>query len=216
MKSAPVWIATICLVAAGFVYGDWVDRWGFAPALAASKVDLPKLPLELGDWKGEDAVLTDDQKKQMVQAEAVSYLVRRYVNQQNGDQISLMILCGHPGPMTTHTPEVCFTGAGFDMLGSPMRYVPPQPGKATFWVADFRKRSSVITDAGLRVFWAWSPDGTWSVAADPRVTFARHRALYKVYVTCEKLMEGPPRDDEPGARFLQVLLPALNRTVFPK
>jgi hypothetical protein len=211
---SPGWIAAVMIIAAGAVYGSLTDRWGLAPELEASVVRLPKLPLNLGEWRGEEVVPTDVQKKQLAKAEVRSYVMRRYVDRKTGEAIALLVVCGRPGPIATHSPEVCYTGRGLEMTAQNRYAVPGMSPAGEFWVGDFHKEGPVV-DSGLRIFWSWSPDGVWKAVANPRVAFAARPALYKVYVIQETVRSGPPRADEAGARFLAALLPALDRAVFP-
>ena len=33
-----------------------------------------------------------------------------------------LILCGRPGPVSIHTPDVCYRGLGYEPTGSPSRW----------------------------------------------------------------------------------------------
>ena len=62
----------------------------------------------------------------------------------------------------------------------------------------------------LEVLWAWSGDGDrWEVADNPRLSFAGHPVLYKVYV----VLEGSSPQDKVIQEFLGALLPALRSSL---
>jgi hypothetical protein len=215
LQQIPVWIGAVILLVAGAVHGNWTNRWSLSRELEKSQTNLPKLPMVLGDWKGEDAVMDDMRKAQLVQGEIVGHVMRRYVNRRTGDAVSLLVVSGRPGPISTHTPETCYGGEGYELKGPQTPYF-MQLGpneKATFWKGDFAKPNSV-TRQGLRIFWSWSPDGKWQASTNPRVQFAPYRALYKVYVVNEGMMSGEPRADQVGPQFLELLMPMLQQTIF--
>ena len=47
-------------------------------------------------------------------AGAVGYISRLYKNPGKGLEISVLLLSGLPGDITTHTPDACYPGAGYD------------------------------------------------------------------------------------------------------
>ena len=57
--------------------------------------------------------------------------------------VGVLLLCGRPGPVSVHTPDLCFPGAGFQEAGEPTRCpIPGSPGDR-FWVRHFRKAAAV-------------------------------------------------------------------------
>src|SRR5947209_18409507 len=102
-RICPFLTAVAALVACGVVHGLWTDRWARAPEPAAAAARLDALPLTLGDWDGEALPVEPGSLG------AVSgYLYRQYVNRRNGDEVSVFLVCGRPGPVAIHTPDVCY------------------------------------------------------------------------------------------------------------
>jgi hypothetical protein len=130
LRTLPLVTAVVLLALAGLVHGIWSDRWHTAPPMQDALDRLDAVPLAVGDWHGQ-ALATDDQQR--VQAEAAGCLYRRYEG-PTGTAVSILLVCGRPGPVSVHPPEVCFRGAGYEPTAEPAR-VETAPG--TFWTADF-------------------------------------------------------------------------------
>ena len=68
----------------------------------------------------------------------------------------------------------------------------------------------------LRMYWGWSAGSGWKAAEDARQMFPRVPVLHKLYVIRELNGTGAKDgDNEPCQRFLQVLVPALDRALYP-
>jgi hypothetical protein len=210
----PLLAATGLIVFSGIVHGLWTGRWVTPMEAEASAAKLSSLPLTIGDWSGQPLELSE---QLMYEAHVSSYLLRRYINRRTGHELSVFLLCGQSGPIAVHTPDVCFSGAGYELFAPYARHtIRPQSDsqEAEFWVAKFQKERSVTQD-GLRVFWAWSANGVWQAPDYPRLTYARYSSLYKLYVirTLPKLNE--PLEQDPCLEFIRLLLPELQKSLFP-
>lgn len=201
--------ALAAVLATGVVHGFWTGRWQYsaAPAEAASR--LGKVPLEAGDWLGQN--LEADSR---LLTDAYGVLYRRYVNRRTGKAVTLYLLCGRPGPVSVHTPDVCYGASGFIVTplgrqackggGAPVKMDAAQMVK---------KRSS--EHLRLRVFWSWSAEGPWVVPDNPRVAFARHPVLYKLYLIRDLAQANEPVEDDPCLDLMRQLQPDLRRSLFP-
>jgi hypothetical protein len=103
-------------------------------------------------------------------------LSRKYTHKYTRDEVTILLLCGRPGPISIHTPDICYTGAGFVM--GPIQEEQLVHNGST-WVADFKKNGT--PPQTLRIRWAWSTGGDWISAHSPRIEFSRKHVLYKVY-----------------------------------
>jgi hypothetical protein len=217
----PTTLAIGILIVAGWVHGDWTNRWGDAPELQYSVEYLPRLPKTLGPWVGEDLPETPEQKVQHRAAELRAAVTREYVLRDRGERITVMVVSGTPGPIGTHTPEACYNGAGYLMALPPSTLSFPATNSEDrdniFWVDDFRSDNPALR-TGLKLYWSYRPcDPTvpWSASTKPRADFAPYRALYKMYVIRQMEMPGPsPVTDELTPEFIKLLLPALESVVF--
>jgi hypothetical protein len=141
-------------------------------------------------------------------------LLRRYVNRVNGSAVLVFLTVGRPGPVvSSHCPDSCYPGAGFDCVAPVAKRTIDVSGPQEFLTATFSKanRASPIH---VRVFWAWSGTGQWSVPDRPRMTFAKYPRLYKLYVIRQLVRPTEPMDGDPITGFVQALVPELDRTLF--
>ena len=199
-------LASAALIACGLVHGYWTDRWQPPVETAAAAARLETLPLDLGDWQGTEIEVKPGQGGPGV----AGCIQRRYVH-RSGVAVSMFLVCGRPGPVSIHTPEVCYGANGY-LVGSRSRVTIEERGD-TVWKTD-AVRTTVSEETRLRLYWAWNGGATWKASDDARLEFARHPVLHKLYVVRElnSLTEGGRR--EPCQEFLNVLLPALEKTMF--
>lgn len=204
----PTITAMTAALACGVVHGVWTDRWHLSTEPGASAARLSQVGLNLPDWEGQ--VVPGKQGKDMAGA-----LHCRYTHRRSGKAVTLFIVCDRPGPVSIHTPDVCYGAVGFE-VGAQSKYSPRLPADdlpASLWTARFRKTSSSDT-TDLRIFWGWNAGTGWQAADDARMTFAKFPALFKLYL----IREGPGEDsldDDPCVDLMRQLLPELRRSLFP-
>jgi hypothetical protein len=116
-----------------------------------------------------------------------------------------------------HPPDTCYQASGYQVRLPRTYTVPVEAGASApeFHVAQM-SRTRPGDQTQLQVFWAWSPDGTWSVPDDPRLAFARHAVLFKLYLIREVSNTEEPLEDDPCIDLLRGLLPELQRVLFMK
>jgi hypothetical protein len=123
------------------------------------------------------------------------------------------LMCGRAGHMAVHTPDICYRGAGYEMVGEPVkRQITLPSGAAQFWNARFRPADGGV-DQDLSLWWAWNADGLWLAPSSPRLAFAGRPFLYKLYLVYGA--PNTPAQDSVGPAFLQELVPALQGALFP-
>ncbi len=202
------------VILAGYVHGLWTGRWRDAPALERAVERLEQVPRTIGDWHGEDQQLD---VKAAERAGFRGYLLRRYENRRTGKVVILLLGCGPFGPMSVHTPDVCYQGAGYRVVGQ-ARTCSVASGKdsaAEFWMAKFTKPDAIL-GTNLRIYWSWNAQGDWQVPNNPRWTFAGASSLYKMYVINQLNPADEPADECAGKLFLQELLPELQQALIPR
>jgi hypothetical protein len=206
-------LAFALLVGSGLVHGRLTDRWGTSSALAEAIVRLDRVPRSIGDWKGQDAKID---RKQIERAQIRGYLARKYRNERDGREIMILLVCGRPGPISVHTPDVCYAGAGYE-AGSP-----PVPGsvatgghRTEFLTARFKKVDALVPET-LDILWAWNARGDWQAPDNPRIGFASYQALFKVYLIAGRSGAAAVAPGEPTVDrdFAELILTELNRTLF--
>src|SRR5213593_3866594 len=119
------------VTASGVVHGVWVNRWGQSRAVMEASARLQDVPRTVGDWDGRAEEM--DPRQARVASVAGSRIVR-FVNRRTGAVLSLLIVCGRPGPVSVHTPDVCYRGSGYEEVGGPARQQAGPKGAAEFWV----------------------------------------------------------------------------------
>jgi hypothetical protein len=217
-RTLPIAAAVGVLVATGVINGLWTDRWGVPADVQAAADRCHELPLKIGDWQGEDS---DINERAQALAGIAGYIRRDYTDPSKGT-VSVLLMCGRPGPISLHPPEVCFGGVGYGVVGDKDKYKDAKDASdlpAEFWTARFDKPGP--QPDSLRIFYAWSDGGEWRAPPTDaaRVIFARSKYLYKLYVihrrpTTDKTLKDDLTDD-PAAKFLDVLLPELRKSLSP-
>jgi hypothetical protein len=203
--------AVVILIAAGLVHGAWTNRWGPSPELAALATRFDCVPMKIGDWSGTPFELPPNER---AMAGAVACLARRYSNQGRGQTVTVLLLGGLPGDISTHTPAVCYPGAGYT-LSDPSAF----KRKAGEGDRQAEFQTAVATRGGtrpsiLRIFWSWNASKGWSTPDDARWQFAAEPALSKLYVIRETAGAVVDPASDPCNDFMDVFLPELERLVF--
>lgn len=193
------------LLATGFVQGRLSDRWSASPELEAALTRAASVPTSFGHWTSREV---EGEPADFEMAGAQAWWMRLYSNDRSGRSFLVILMCGRAGRMAVHTPEVCYRGAGFDMIGTPRPFsVRSELGDdlGTMWTARFLKNGEVRT--GIRLFWAWSNGGPWQAPDNPRWRFRGEPFLYKLYVSHDVV--GTDDGEESARSFLRRLLPEL-------
>ena len=210
LKHWPLLGFLVATIAAGAAYGTWTDRWGRSADREVAVERLATIPRELGGWVGTDVEISG---AEVHRAGIDGYVLRTYQHPKTAQRVTLLVVCGRPGPVSVHTPDVCFQGSGYELTTVPAREpVSLGEGTATVWSTVMRKSASVLPDT-LSVRWAWrTPSGGWQAADRPRVTFARNKVLFKIYVVSDQSAAAVRSGrTDPAVEFLPAALPALDR-----
>ena len=213
LRNVPSLIAIAVVLFTGLVTGARANRWHDSKALDAAAARLEGLPMKIGEWEGEAGELPT---RIIEQSEVSGYLLRRYKNPRTRAAISVFIGCGRPGPVGVHSPEVCYTGGGFELLASRRVAVAVDPGAVNvgMMASDFRNPPSQ-NPGYLRILWAMSADGTWAVPESPRIAYATVPVLFKIYLSREIGNPADSLEEDACYDFSRKLFPELNRTLFP-
>jgi Protein of unknown function (DUF3485) len=203
-RTLPVIVAVVMVAATGLAHGVWTARWSDEDAPREAAARLASIPLVAGEWNGTDLEMDP---KVFKQTEASGALQRRYVNRRNGNVVTISLLCGRSGPISVHTPEICFPGAGFTEIGDAIRYSIPGDPDSKLWIRRFQKQAAVPVP--VRVLYGWSTDGTWQAPDSPRRAFAGSPVLYKLYLVRELPKSTESMEGDPAVDLLRVLQPQL-------
>lgn len=211
--AAAVVAALVMIVASGAVQGFWTGRWALSRDLERRVAELKNVPQTIGDWEG-----TDDPLDPRVAQEAgiVGYVSRDYRNRRTGSAVSLLLVCGRPGPISVHTPEICFRGTGFEQVGQTARLSAGSGSEGDFWAADFTKAGTIVPQR-VRILYSWNANGVWKASDRPRWDFGGFPGLYKMYIVYQPpAADGKTQREDVGLDFLRDLLPLLGNTLFSK
>jgi hypothetical protein len=205
--------ASAALVACGIAHGFLTDRWVANEETTKAAELLQKVPMHIGEWMGEDVEVPANQAAPGL----AGSLQRRYLNRRLGVTVVIALVNGRPGPVATHTPEVCYGASGYTVGGRKPVALDTNDTSAQFWTAD-AVRTKVAEETKIRLYWAWNGGEGWVASADARSQFtrARYPVLHKLYVLRDLTGPGSTfgKKEEPCEAFLQVLLPELDRILF--
>lgn len=212
-RSVAVLLGLALIALTGLVHGLWSNRWSQSEALGQACSRLEKLSMTLGAWKSRAQTISEDR---LTQAEIQGYARRFFTHPEHSQPIGMLIMCGVPGPVSVHTPQYCYSGAGYTMVGEPMKIEIPLQDKsiAKVFTARFYKPQAPGSPP-LRIFWTWSVGEGWEAPSMPRWTFRRASALFKVYVMREMTSLDEPLLEDPCITFMKEVFPLMDRELFP-
>jgi hypothetical protein len=209
----PALIALAILLTAGVVDGVYTGRWARSETIEEAAARLQTMPLVVGDWEATENPLDE---ATVARAGFAGYLSRRYKNRQTGQEVSVLLACGRPGPISVHPPEVCFGGTGYRIQGEKKTEAVacgPGPTQARFFTAQFAKASAAVPDR-LRLYWSYTAAGEWEAASAPRLTFGWQPVLYKLYVG-QRLAPTGNEPDTACVGFIKEFVPQVQQNLFP-
>ena len=212
--AAPVLASVVLIGALGVAHGLVTDRWGPSGQLERALATLDRVPTSFGDWTGEDVPADPEM---MARAGIKGWVHRRYRNPRTRESVSFLLVCGRGGPVSVHTPDVCYAGAGYRQAGEAKEKPLDlgEGGKHAFRVYRFALPGGV-SQTQLDVHLAWSRDGrTWEAPQNSRMNLAREPALYKLYVVREFIPSARTESTNSCETFLRRSLPDLARTLPP-
>jgi len=207
-------IAFVALVLATGVYqGLRNERWHASTDVDDAVSRLEKVPMTVGSWKGEPQKL---EVGDLTHLGIKGHVLNRYRNVMTGDVLSALIVCGRPGPISVHTPDICYGTAGYTAASDIREKTVPIDGgrNLSVWAQSF-KRPAAQTASQIEVNWVWMAGNNWVAAENSRLAFAGFPALYKLYVVRDLPALESSQKNDPSVSFLRVFLPALEKVLAP-
>ncbi len=197
----------------GALHGRWSNRWGTPANPEEVRTRIESIPLAFGDWETKDSQEFHPQVIKTLQC--VGYINRSYVNRKTAEVVQVALLAGPSGPISVHTPEVCYPALALDEFESKQKAAirPNTTPNESFHKVMFRSRG---LDANyLRVWYAWrGEEGPWDVPTLPRVAFSSQPILYKLQVGSASQTEPTAQSDDACQSFLNEFLPVLDNSLF--
>ena len=214
----PVLVA-VAFGGAAAAHGRLTGRWLPLPPVGTFVEKLPAVPLAAGDWAGEDVPLPDGDS--LGRAGIAGYLHRRYQNRVTGDVVTVLIVCGRPGPISVHTPDVCYRDAGYVAVGD-AEAADLDGGRTKFWRLQFRPPAGRVDARNLDIYWAWlagsaAAKAGFEAPTVPRFHFRNEPAIFKLYAIREvaPVRTGAAPAGDVVARFLAAFLPPAQEALRP-
>jgi hypothetical protein len=207
----PIVAALALVISVGVVHDRHTGRWSQPRAVAEAVARLGQVPATIGDWSGESREMDPAAMKR---AGIDGYAMKVYRNARTGQMMSVLLVCGRPGPISVHTPDICYAGAGYEQSG-PAEVASLGGGAgdaAAFREAIFAKPAAVVPSV-LQIYWSWNAGRGWQAPGNPRVSFAAAPSLYKLYLIREATSAGELAGDETALAFARDLLPRLDPVV---
>lgn len=216
LAAGPVVAAVALIAGVGYAHGLFTDRWRTSDRLEQAVAALDRLPDRFGDWAATDRPARPIDEDELKLGQIKGYVHREYANEKTGERIAILLLCGRGGPISAHTPDICYRGAGYvQKAAAKPREVASGGPPATFQAARFNKPG--VSRGELEIFWGWSPDGRgWDAPSDPRGAYARLPALNKLYVIRDILPTSQTDVGDPCRDFLAAALPAFEAALAPR
>lgn len=200
MNPLPLFVSAGLIVAGAAVHGAATHRWQALVAPDARTEALHWHTVELGDYQSE-VIPTEFEVK-----EKSRVTCRRYLSRSAELGAVVSVTTGPPGAVATHAPDVCYPASGYATLSPPRKETVelPDGSQATYYVAEYEKKSATRSDR-QKVRWAWAaPGGSWEAPDSPRFNWAymSRPELYKLYVVTAIPTDARdfPTEDVPAAR----------------
>lgn len=202
----PVACAFLFVLVPGLAFQSWFGGGQAAALLDQRVASLPSIPHYLPNWDGEDFEIDDNQIKQ---ANLAGYVARKYTHRDTGEVVAVLVVCGYRGPISVHTPDVCYQGSGYGMgeIVKKDLSLADSPISAHFNTALFQPQDA--TNPGkLRIHWAWSADGNWDAPEFNRGAYLFQPVLYKMYVI-QNIPDKQASQSKASEELIRELLPQL-------
>jgi hypothetical protein len=191
----------------GAIQGHMSRRWGRPQEFQALADRLQELPTDVGLWHTKASLPLSPAAEAVL--ECAGYVCRQYENQKTGEIVTVALLLGPAGPISVHTPDVCYAGQDYSVLESPARtqFDAGKGSQDELWGTSLQ--STNLTTGSLRVYYGWSTGGRWSAPDDARFAFAGQSHLFKIQVAGPLPLPGDEKTSDQGKIFLQEFLPAV-------
>lgn len=191
---------------------DRIEATRFSP------FPLSEIPLEIGPWKGNEDKLDEYIARKTGSTDNIA---RRYVNEQTGAVLEVLMLYGPAAEMGYHSPLACYPMAGFEQVGGgDVRPIDFELGGQKRTVG-FRHLVFQRGEGGLaerqQVYYVWKYSDTYAMDLGQPSVFGRLPGMFKIQIG-----RGLARTESPDGRanagnpcedFLSRLMPIFEEKV---
>lgn len=166
---------------AGYLHGNMTNSWKENPRSQAAGQRLESLPkTDFGNWR----LLQENEFPPGVLTilEQPAYFSRTYQHVQTGDTVTVAVIAGHPGPVSVHTPEICYSSRDYSIAGDRKRQeITAADGRQhELWKLSLSANQPGATP--LEVMYGWTTGTAWEATEQPRYSFGGLSHLYKLQV----------------------------------
>jgi hypothetical protein len=202
-----IFILAVVTLVGGVIQGRMCRRWARPQEFQALADRLRELPAQIGPWHAKKSQPLDPVAEAVL--ECAGYVCRQYENQRTGETVTVAVLLGPAGPISVHTPDVCYSSQNYDTVGPPQRIRFDDGGNSANELWSTSLRATIPTASNLRVYYGWSTGGRWSAPDDARLEFAGQSHLYKVQVAGPLPMPFDDEKSDQSRTFLKDFLPVV-------
>ena len=206
-------MAGLLLAGSGFYRGAQASRFRDETGYQAeSPFPLVEIPKVIDNWQVVEGSETKLDNQTTRITGSTDHVIRNYCDELTGVTLSVLILYGPAGPVTPHTPQVCYPASGFapvgDVIDRTIRY-----GKDE--TADLR--SSVFAKPVGRsvlfqtVYHTYELNGVWSPTIDNRKLPRRNPGVFKIQIQRVSREREARGENEPIESFVEKLLPVIEK-----
>jgi Protein of unknown function (DUF3485) len=194
----------------GYVDGLRANRWGVQVDFGPAAKSLRELPPQIGDWRLSSSQELDADVRRILQC--AGHVNCTYANSK-GDAVNVAIVLGPSGPISVHTPEICYSSRDFDIAqeAATVQVRPEQSPDEAFWALTMKSKSP--GGGLLRVYYAWSLGQEWQAPYQPRFAYGGQPLLYKIQLASLVASESLQSGRDPCLEFLKDLLPVLDKVL---
>lgn len=162
--------------ASGILQGRMSRRWGAEVVLAEAGTRLGQLPNQFGEWKLKENQPLGEYAERVL--ECSGYVNRVYVRETTGESVTVAVIVGPAGPISVHTPDICYSSRDHVALGNRQRASVADRSEDQFWKIRFE--TTGLHKDQLEVYYAWNSGTGWNASDEPRLSFAGQPYLYKL------------------------------------
>ena len=190
----------------GVLQGRIGRRWGRPQEFQVLAARLRELPTKIGSWRTRASPPLPPAAE--AELECAGYVCRQYENRNTREIVTVAVLLGPAGPISVHTPDVCYPSQDYSVLESKRIPFDGSGGsRDELWATSLRPTN--LTASSLRVYYGWSTGGSWSAPRDARFAFAGESHLYKIQVVGPLPSPSDKKASDACRTFLKEFLPAV-------
>jgi hypothetical protein len=192
----------------GLMHGKLTNRWGVPKDMKEAAARFEKIPSQFGDWRLATQDELPDRVIELLDCEG--HLNATFVNDTTGEIVNMFIVLGPPGPISVHTPEVCYSSKDHTITEDRVAVAieGPEGTENEFWALTLR--SNKVTADIIRVYYGWGNELVWTAPYSPRISFGGESLLYKIQLAAHLPPDTDLETNDSCKNFLEAFVPALN------